>query len=165
MNSFKSALLRKLLVSLVMLTFTSAYADDTEVFYSPGDAEDAANNSNVLFIMDNSGSMNQTVPGSSSSGGADKTRLQVMQNALSSVLTSAPSNLNIGIINYGDIKSSSSPPVIPLGGPIILPPGGGAANCAPVVTLPGGLGMLSISGSNTSTTPDIPSSDPIIRQN
>ena len=74
----------------------SVSADDTEIFFS-----DAAGsvNPNVMFVVDVSGSMDETVTGS---GG--KNRLTVMQNALKTVLKSAPENLNVGLMNYGEIQ-------------------------------------------------------------
>jgi len=46
---------------LLVSAFASAQADDTEVFFT-----ESRVNSNVLFIMDNSGSMTEEVPGTSS---------------------------------------------------------------------------------------------------
>jgi len=72
---------------------SSAYADDTEIFFS----DDVSGVShNVMFIIDGSGSMDTTV---ASSG---KTRLEVMKGALNTVLENAPDNLNVGLMNYGE---------------------------------------------------------------
>ncbi len=58
-NNIEKSFVVKLLQSfLLMATLSSVYADDTEIFYS-----ESAVNSNVLFIMDNSGSMKEGVPG------------------------------------------------------------------------------------------------------
>lgn len=82
-----------LLLLLVPLLFTSALkADDAEIYYSQSDRA----NPNVLFVLDNSGSMNTVVP---DSGG--KTRMKVMQEAFSAMLDTAPTNLNIGLMRYG----------------------------------------------------------------
>lgn len=98
MNNPRNFIVKKLILSFVMvLLATLSYADDTEIFSPPADSANTDLNSNVLFIMDNSGSMKEIVPNSEG-----KTRLQVMQNALQSVMASAPDNLNVGMMNYGD---------------------------------------------------------------
>jgi Tfp pilus tip-associated adhesin PilY1 len=71
-------------------------ADDTEIFFSESVS---SVNPNVMFVVDVSGSMDEEVTGS---GG--QSRLTVMQNALRTVLKSAPDNLNVGLMNYGEIK-------------------------------------------------------------
>ena len=71
-----------------------ALADDTEIFFS--EAKTSVN-PNVMFIIDVSGSMDAEVP---ESGG--KNRLKVMQDALKTVLDTAPENLNVGLMNYGE---------------------------------------------------------------
>lgn len=84
----------RLLLQLLPLAFASTVmADDAEIYYS----QTVSVNPNILFVLDNSGSMQQnTVP---DSGG--KTRMQVMQEVFDSVMASAPSNLNIGLMRYG----------------------------------------------------------------
>ncbi len=58
-NSIKNSLTVKLLKNLLLMAAVfSAQADDTEIFYTTSEV-----NSNVLFIMDNSGSMRETVDG------------------------------------------------------------------------------------------------------
>ncbi len=82
-------------VSAALLTQT-AVADDTEIFFSE---TKTSVNPNVMFIIDVSGSMDEEVTGS---GG--KNRLQVMQGALKTVLSTAPENLNVGLMNYGEVQ-------------------------------------------------------------
>ncbi|WGZ93029.1 MAG: PilC/PilY family type IV pilus protein [Candidatus Thiothrix putei] len=104
-------LFSRLLPAIPLLFSAVLMADDAEIYYSQG----VSVNPNILFVLDTSLSMEcqadsnglydkpdttcvnkNTVP---DSGG--KTRMQVMQEAVSAVLTSAPSNLNIGLMRYG----------------------------------------------------------------
>ena len=73
-----------------------AFADDTEIFFSK---TKSSVNPNVMFIIDVSGSMDQPVKGSEGA-----TRLTSMQKALKTVLKSAPENLNVGLMNYGEVQ-------------------------------------------------------------
>lgn len=86
-----------LALSLSVVLFTQiAVADDTEIFFSESTS---SVNSNVMFVIDVSGSMDADVP---DSGG--KNRLEVMQDALKTVLSTAPENLNVGLMNYGEVQ-------------------------------------------------------------
>jgi len=83
------------IISLIFSVMsTPLIADDVDIFTKSSTEE-----ANVLFIMDNSGSMEGRVPGT------NKTRMEVMQNALKSVLRTAPDYLSIGIMNYGSEKA------------------------------------------------------------
>ena len=85
-----------ILISFVTLLAAPVLADDTEIFFSEATS---SVNPNVMFVIDVSGSMDEEVSGS---GG--KNRLAVMQGALRTVLKSAPENLNVGLMNYGEVK-------------------------------------------------------------
>ena len=98
MNFFK-ANSRSLALALSLigaLISQAAVADDTEIFFS--EAARGAN-ANVMFIVDASGSMNRVV-----SGAGGRNRLEVMQSALKTVLETAPTNLNVGLMNFGEIS-------------------------------------------------------------
>jgi len=90
-NKKKTILFSSLLITSVLSVFT-VYAEDTEVFFN----SESAINPNVLFIMDNSSSM-----GLDENKINGKHRIQIMKDALSSVLTNAEDDLNVGIMNYG----------------------------------------------------------------
>lgn len=77
----------------------TAIADDAEIYYSQSVSADP----NVLFLLDTSGSMDAVLP---DSGG--KTRMQVMQEVLGEVLSTAPTNLNVGLMRYGGHTSNSA---------------------------------------------------------
>jgi len=89
-TTFKTFVSVSLLVSGAMTN-----AEDTEVFYSVN-----VSKPNVMFVLDISGSMGATVPGT---GG--QSRIQVLQSAFSGVLAAAPDNVKIGIMNYGQVST------------------------------------------------------------
>ena len=93
MNKYNRTWIQTLVLSIPLLIAASAYADDTEIFFSD-DVQGVSHN--VMFIIDGSGSMDTNVP---SSG---KSRLEVMKGALNTVLENAPDNLNVGLMNYGE---------------------------------------------------------------
>ncbi len=100
-NTLKTrALLGGLLYSLVV--GSPLYADDTEVFFgSPPSASTV--HPNVLFILDSSGSMSASVPGTSLN------RMENMKLALHGLLNSV-TNVNIGLMRFNNP-----------GGPILFP--------------------------------------------
>lgn len=93
MYPIKDLLLKALVLTFIIVSKTTAIADDTEILFSKN-AQDVSHN--VLFIIDGSGSMNIKVE-----AGGD-TRLDVMKKALETVLKGAPDNLNVGLMNYGE---------------------------------------------------------------
>ncbi len=97
---------------VIALLFSAALmADDAEIYY----AQSASANPNILFVLDTSLSMecqadsnglydkpdNTCVNKNTVAGSGGKTRMQVMQEAFSAVMSSAPNNLNIGLMRYG----------------------------------------------------------------
>jgi hypothetical protein len=80
-----------LMLSCVVLP---VMADETEIF-SQNEASKV--NANILFLLDASGSMNQTL---SNSGG--KSRMQVLQETFRQVLVNAPDNVNVGLMHYAN---------------------------------------------------------------
>lgn len=84
------------LLGLVIASWQfSAVADDSEI-YSP--AQPAAN-PNILFLLDNSGSMDFKDVDDGSGG--TKTRMSVLQEVFADVIANAPPNLNVGLMRYG----------------------------------------------------------------
>jgi len=105
----------KTVISMTLLsTAVGSYGDDTEVFYSVNISKP-----NVLFVLDNSGSMNYDSDGSSPSnyysgsvyGFQGEPRLQILKNTLFNVLKVAPSNVNVGLMRYGPGKNTSASPI------------------------------------------------------
>lgn len=79
------------LLLLAPLWFASVLmADETDLYY----AQTMSANPNILFVLDNSGSMQSNKIGT-------QTRMQVLQSVFSSVMTAVPSDLNIGLMRYG----------------------------------------------------------------
>ncbi len=89
-----------------MLAGSSAWADDTEIFFPVQviEEDDSVVRPNILFLMDTSGSM-------ASTDGTGQTRLRRVQDALLSILDDLNPNVNIGI---GRLSSSE-------GGAILWP--------------------------------------------
>jgi len=79
----------------------SAFGDDLEIYLGTSNSS-VSYNPNVLFIMDTSGSM-------SSRDGTNDSRMQRVQNALRSALSSA-TNINAGLMRFSDY-----------GGPVLYP--------------------------------------------
>lgn len=89
----------KILTSILLLPIMMMIvADDTEVFFAE---QSSVNKPNLLFVMDVSGSMDQKIDPSDANS---KTRLETMQGALRTVLSSAPKNLNVGIMEFGELQ-------------------------------------------------------------
>lgn len=91
----RNAALRTILAATVLGASHLSQADDTEIYFS----ENLTNvRQNVMFVIDGSGSMNTAVE-----KGSSETRLDVMKKALTSVLQAAPDNLNVGLMNFGEL--------------------------------------------------------------
>lgn len=75
------------------LGISPVWADDTEIFF--GDFSDGESSPNVLFIVDTSGSMSNTVEGTG------MTRMQNVQAALTTLLTGL-SDVNVGLMRFSN---------------------------------------------------------------
>ncbi len=74
-------------------------ADDTEIFFS-GQPIAGGIRPNVLFILDNSGSMNWRTASNNDPSGNEKSRLQILKESFSSIIGSAgPINAGIMVLN------------------------------------------------------------------
>lgn len=99
-------LLRWLLLLAPLLFASTVVADETDIYYT----QSTIANPNILFVLDNSGSMNCTDPKTGAvitsclSGG--KTRMEVLKSVFSSVMDNVPSTLNIGLMRYGGHQDS-----------------------------------------------------------
>ncbi|MFZ1386388.1 MAG: hypothetical protein WBP46_00285 [Thiolinea sp.] len=88
-------LIQQVSFSLVLSSLAGlALADETEIF---AQNEASKVNANILFLLDASGSMSQTL---SNSGG--RSRMQVLQQTFREVLVDAPDNVNIGLMHYSN---------------------------------------------------------------
>ncbi|SVD54257.1 uncharacterized protein METZ01_LOCUS407111, partial [marine metagenome] len=69
-------------------------ADDTEIYFNSTSAADTeVIRSNVLFILDTSGSMNDAIPFTG------QTRLEALKDAMTSILEST-GDVNVGLARY-----------------------------------------------------------------
>ncbi len=91
------------LAALVTFTSPLAYGDDLEVFINPGLASVTPN---LIFVLDLSDSMNQTPSGASPSAG-DPSRLEIMQNAISTILADPGlPDIKVGFTSFRDYSGS-----------------------------------------------------------
>lgn len=81
-----------------------AYAEDTDIYFSNPNAVQSTVRSNIMLILDTSGSMNTTVSGTGMS------RLDNMKAALNTIIDTT-NNVNMGLMRF-----SGSP-----GGPVLFP--------------------------------------------
>jgi len=85
------------LASAMLLSATFSYADDTEIFFGGPNIEEGVR-PNVLFILDNSGSMQWRLSANSSTiPPGEQTRMQVLKDSLRGVLNNA-GPINAGIM-------------------------------------------------------------------
>ncbi|RVU84036.1 VWA domain-containing protein [Leucothrix sargassi] len=94
-NKKRSAIFKSCLLALGLQLSGASVADDTEIYFS-----DSLTNAdpNVMFVLDVSGSMDTEI------ANTNKTRFESMQSALKSVLDGASSSVNVGLINYGELR-------------------------------------------------------------
>lgn len=88
------------ITSALLLSASFSYADDTEIFFGGPNIEEGVR-PNVLFILDNSGSMQWRLSANSTYiPPGEQTRMQVMKDALRGVLNNAgPINAGIMTLN------------------------------------------------------------------
>ncbi|UOG91756.1 MAG: hypothetical protein L3K52_16440 [Candidatus Thiothrix sulfatifontis] len=87
--------LRWLLLAAPLLFASILMADETEIYFTDKSGEVAPN---VLFVIDASGSMSQVVTGDASG----RTRLKVLKDSFQEVMSTAPTNLNVGLMHYAN---------------------------------------------------------------
>ncbi len=90
--------------SLVFATGSIVHADDTEIYFTGGGLDESVR-PNVVFILDTSGSMGSTVPGT---GG--QSRLEVLKDAVKTVLSDV-ADINVGLMRFTGSE----------GGPVLFP--------------------------------------------
>lgn len=84
------------LASALLLSASVSFADDTEIFFG-GPTIDAGIRPNVLFILDNSGSMQWRTDSNSNPSGSEQSRMQILKESFASIISSA-GNINAGIM-------------------------------------------------------------------
>lgn len=87
----------QLLLTLLPLAFATALmADETEIYSA------YEGSPNVLFLLDVSGSMRKTIDDGDGNTANDKTRMQVLKESFSQVMSTAPEGINIGLMHYAN---------------------------------------------------------------
>lgn len=96
-NSFNTKLFYFIACISLTISAGSAYADDTEIFFSSGSStgNTALVRPNVLLILDTSGSMSATVSGTSPS----QSRIEVMKEAMVDIINSME-DVNVGLMRF-----------------------------------------------------------------
>jgi type IV pilus assembly protein PilY1 len=94
-NSFNKSLFYFIACFSLTISAGSAYADDTEIFFSSGSStgNTALVRPNVLLILDTSGSMSATV------SGTGKTRIQLMKEAMVDIINGME-DVNVGLMRF-----------------------------------------------------------------
>lgn len=106
-----------LVFTMATLAGLSARADDTEIFF--GGSGNPGVQPNVLFILDNSGSMdNQDCPSNRSC--SNPTRMQRMKTAMNSLLDNL-NNVNVGLMQFSFPGGPVLFPVTDIDAPLIKP--------------------------------------------
>lgn len=80
----------------LMLSASLSYADDTEIFFG-GPSIDEGIRPNVLFILDNSGSMNWRLDSNNNATGSQISRLQVMKQSFADIMSNT-NDINVGVM-------------------------------------------------------------------
>lgn len=84
------------LASALLLSASVSFADDTEVFFG-GPSIDSGVRPNVLFILDNSGSMQWRTGSNNNPGAGEQSRMQILKESFSSIINNA-GKINAGIM-------------------------------------------------------------------
>ena len=96
---------QRLLFLILLVWMTDLHRASTPSLYAQ---EAALHSENIVVLLDASGSMNETF-----SSGVNRTKLQTAKNALKSVLSKLPNDINIGLLIFS--TSHSTPWLYPLG--------------------------------------------------
>ncbi|MBX9763416.1 MAG: pilus assembly protein PilY [Pseudomonadaceae bacterium] len=84
------------LASALLLSASFSYADDTEIFFG-GPSIDDGIKPNVLFILDNSGSMNWRLDSNNTATGSQVSRMQVLKNSFADIMANTK-DINVGVM-------------------------------------------------------------------
>lgn len=95
-SQFLPTTLLSMLASTLLLSAANAYADDTEIFFG-GAAVGSQVKPNVLFVLDNSGSMAWRTYDSNNPQGTEQSRMNILKKSFSDLINNAR-NINAGIM-------------------------------------------------------------------
>lgn len=96
-SRFLRTTLSSCLASALIFSSALSHADDTEIFFSSPDTSVGTTKPNVLFILDNSGSMNWGITNNQNATGGAKSRLTVLKESFSDILGNT-TGVNAGIM-------------------------------------------------------------------
>ncbi len=109
-NLFRKSMTATVLSCYVATASFQATADDTEIYFGVG--VNTAAKPNVLFILDDSGSMNTMVY--DEKGNALGTRMEIVRNGFVSLMDKL-TNINVGLMNFSAASNNTN------GGPVLYP--------------------------------------------
>ncbi|MDM8564728.1 PilC/PilY family type IV pilus protein [Candidatus Halobeggiatoa sp. HSG11] len=111
--------LRTLLISILIVILPglsiSSFADDTEIYSRKTEVVSTSEGSNILFMLDNSGSMNLTITDKDGNPSGQR-RIDVLKEALDLMLDNA-TNVNVGLGRFAALIRNQPP----VNAPIIFP--------------------------------------------
>ncbi|MDX1297266.1 MAG: hypothetical protein R3260_03360, partial [Pseudomonas sp.] len=96
-TQFLRSTLASCLASALVLSSAQSFADDTEIFFSSADTSVEVAKPNVLFILDNSGSMNWGLNNNNNATGGATSRLTVLKQSFSDIMSNI-SGINAGVM-------------------------------------------------------------------
>lgn len=88
--------------SLLISSTSLSYADDTEIFFGGPSIDDGVR-PNVLFILDNSGSMQWSTSSNSNPPSGEKSRMQILKDSFAQIMSTAGAiNAGVMVLNPRD---------------------------------------------------------------
>ncbi|MEK8016826.1 MAG: PilC/PilY family type IV pilus protein [Candidatus Parabeggiatoa sp.] len=113
-------LLISLTLTLLAGLSTSVFADDTEIYVRKVEAVDESTRPNMLFVLDNSGSMNESLRNENTGIPTGERRIDVLKEALVKMLDNA-TNVNVGLARFASLIKNNDPKNPHVNVPILFP--------------------------------------------
>jgi len=112
-------LLISLTLTLLAGLSTSVFADDTEIYVRKVEAVDESTRPNLLFVLDNSGSMNESLRKDDGTPTGER-RIDVLKEALVRMLDNT-NNVNVGLARFASLIKNNDPQNPHVNVPIMFP--------------------------------------------
>jgi len=112
-------LLISLTLTLLAGLSTPVFADDTEIYVRKVEAVDESTRPNMLFVLDNSGSMNESLRKGDGTPTGER-RIDVLKEALVKMLDNA-TNVNVGLARFASLIKNNDPKNPHVNVPILFP--------------------------------------------
>jgi type IV pilus assembly protein PilY1 len=112
-------LLISLTLTLLAGLSTPVFADDTEIYVRKVEAVDESTRPNMLFVLDNSGSMNESLRKADGTPTGER-RIDVLKEALVRMLDNT-NNVNVGLARFASLIKNNDPKDPHVNVPIMFP--------------------------------------------